>query len=143
MLNKSVTFNIDNKKIANKKLAIVKSNFNEHISNKLLQESINVLEKYDIEYDVYNVPGAFEIPYYINKIQADYDGFIALGCLIRGKTLHFDIIASSVSNAILNLGLQLKKPIGFGVLTLLDEEQSIGRIKNAKHATLTTLQLLS
>ena len=76
------------------------------------------------------VPGIFEIPIVISKNLKFYDGFIALGCVIKGKTPHFKIISKSVINAIMNLSVYYKKPIGNGIITCFNKKQSIERSSN-------------
>ena len=90
--------------------------------NRLLRSKFKV--------SVLNVPGAFEIPIAIRKNIKTFDGFIALGCVIKGQTPHFDLICSSIFDSILNLSLKYSKPIGNGVITALNLKQAIERSKN-------------
>jgi 6,7-dimethyl-8-ribityllumazine synthase len=73
------------------------------------------------------VPGAFEIPVAIAKNIESYNAFIALGCIIKGKTPHFDFLSLSVTNAIMNLSITYKKPIGNGIITCLNKKQALER----------------
>lgn len=130
------------KKSPKNKIAIVKAEFNPFITNRLLAEAEKVLKDHKVNYDVLTVPGAFEIPFMISRLQNKYDGFIALGCLIKGETLHFEIIANAVCAELMDLAQDIDKPIGFGILTLLKRSQAEARIKNARHAALAVLQLL-
>ena len=130
------------KKSPKNKIAIIKAEFNPFITDRLLVEAEKVLQEHKVNYDVFTVPGSFEIPFMINKLQGKYDGFIALGCLIKGETLHFEIIAQALCLELMHLAVKLNKPVGFGVLTLLKRSQADARIKNARHAALTVLQLL-
>lgn len=130
------------KKSPKNKVAIIKAEFNSYITNRLLKEAEKTLKEHHIYYDVYSVPGAFEIPFMISRLQKKYDGFIALGCLIKGETLHFEIIAHAVCAELMDLAQDTDKPIGFGVLTLLKRSQAEARIKNARRATLAVSQLL-
>ena len=113
-----------------KKILIVNSNYYMNISNNL---EINakkklVLRKYSISQ--INVPGIFEIPIAIRKNIKKFDGFVALGCEIKGQTPHFDLICSSTFNAILKLSIDFNKPIGNGIITALNMSQAIIRSKN-------------
>ena len=73
------------------------------------------------------VPGIFEIPVVISRNIDSYDGFIALGCIIKGKTPHFELISKAVTNAIMNLSITYKKPIGNGILTCDNKKQAVNR----------------
>ena len=74
-----------------------------------------------------NVSGSFEIPFVINKNKDLYDGFIALGCIIRGETYHFEIISNQVARKIMDLSISINKPIEFGILTCENYEQALKR----------------
>jgi len=78
------------------------------------------------------VPGAFEIPFVLNTKKNLYDAFITLGCIIRGETYHFEIISNQVSKKIMDLSIQINKPIGFGVLTCENIDQAITRSDPSK-----------
>jgi 6,7-dimethyl-8-ribityllumazine synthase len=73
------------------------------------------------------VPGVFEMPVTIVKNIESYDAFIALGCVIKGETPHFDLISKATVNAIMDLSIKYKKPIGNGIITCLSEKQGIER----------------
>ena len=73
------------------------------------------------------VPGVFEIPYMISKNLKKYDAFIALGCVIKGETPHFDFISKSSIDAIMKLSIESKKPIGNGILTCFNKNQAVER----------------
>ena len=75
------------------------------------------------------VPGVFEIPVVIAKNIKKYDGFIALGCVIKGQTPHFDFISKAATDAIMKLAIDNKKPIGNGIITCLNMKQAIVRKK--------------
>ncbi|MDC0161729.1 6,7-dimethyl-8-ribityllumazine synthase [bacterium] len=100
-----------------KKILIVISNYYEEIGKNLLKGSVNELKKNKIDYDVLYSPGCFEIPFLISKNIKKYNGFIALGCVIRGETYHFDLIANECSRKIMDISNYNLKPIGFGILT--------------------------
>jgi len=81
-----------------------------------------------INFKIVKVPGVFEIPVVIAKNIKKYDAFIALGCVIKGETPHFDLITQSVTNAIMNLSITYKKPIGNGIITCLNKKQALKRV---------------
>ena len=89
-----------------------------------MKSSTNELNKRKITYKILEVPGAFEIPVMISRNIKNYDGFIALGSIIKGKTPNFDFISSAVTNGLIQLSIHYKKPIGNAVLTCLNEKQA-------------------
>ena len=89
------------------------------------------------------VPGVFEIPVTIAKNINKYDGFIALGCVIKGKTPHFDFISQATTNAIMKLSIEYKKPIGNGIITCLNMKQAIARKKKGREAAQAVLSVLN
>ena len=117
-----------------KKICIVASKYYEDIIRMLIDgasESINNHEK-KLKTKIIYVPGVFEIPYSISKNLKKYDAFIALGCVIKGETPHFDFISKSSIDAIMRLSIESKKPIGNGILTCLNKEQAIERADKSK-----------
>ena len=110
-----------------KKVLIVSSNYYEDISKNLLEGASKELKKNNIGYDVLFAPGCFEIPFLISKNIKKYKGFIALGCVIRGETYHFDLIANECARKIIDISNTFLKPIGFGVLTCDNLKQAIVR----------------
>tara|TARA_B100000941_G_scaffold129089_1_gene91190 strand:+ start:3751 stop:4140 length:390 start_codon:yes stop_codon:yes gene_type:complete len=125
-----------------KKILIVVSKYYNDISGKLLINAKNsLLKKYNIK--ILNVPGAFEIPVIISKYINKFDGVVALGCIIKGKTPHFNFISQAINNAIINLSIIHKKPIGNGVLTCLNKKQAILRVKKGKEAANAVIAVLS
>ena len=113
-----------------KKILIVAADYYTDISNGLLNSAKKALHQ---SFDFISVPGVFEIPVTISKNIKKYDGFIALGCVIRGKTPHFKIISKSVINAIMNLSVYYKKPIGNGIITCFNKKQAIERSRSKKN----------
>ncbi|EGY79595.1 6,7-dimethyl-8-ribityllumazine synthase [Peptoniphilus indolicus] len=114
------------------KVAIVVSRFNEFITSKLLGGAIDCLKRHEIEDDnitVCWVPGAFEIPFFAQKLAntQNYDGVICLGAVIRGSTPHFDYVCSEVSKGVAKISLDTNLPVAFGVLTTESIEQAIER----------------
>ena len=106
------------------KILIVASNYYEEISNQLLLGATNTLIENKCVYEIINAPGCFEIPFVINDNKNAYDAFIALGCVIRGETYHFELICNAVTNKIMDLSILNNKPIGFGILTCEDIKQA-------------------
>ncbi|MBX4335647.1 6,7-dimethyl-8-ribityllumazine synthase [Bartonella raoultii] len=115
---------------------IVEARFYEAISDALLAGAVNVLQKAQVSYDVVTVPGALEIPSAIafaeNKSKVSYDGYIALGCVIRGETYHFEIVANDSCRALMDLTVHKQLAIGNGILTVENEEQAWERAKQEK-----------
>ena len=115
-----------------KKYAIIVARFNEFITNKLLEGSIDCLTRHgakDEEIDVIWVPGAFEIPYIAKKCakKGSYDAIICFGAVIRGATPHFDYVCAEVSKGVASISLEENMPVLFGVLTTNSIEQAIER----------------
>lgn len=114
------------------KFAIIVSRFNEFIGQKLLEGAIDCLKRHDCKedyFDVFKVPGAFEIPIIAGKIAKGnkYNAIICLGAVIKGETPHFDYVASAASEGILRTSLNYETPIAFGVLTTDNIDQAIQR----------------
>ena len=112
-----------------KKILIVNSNYYKNISRKLVQSSKKKL-KNSVKLNIINVPGIYEIPIAIRKNIKKFDGFVALGCVIKGKTPHFDLICYSTFNSILNLSITFNKPIGNGIITAHNMKQALQRCKS-------------
>ena len=112
-----------------KKILIVNSNYYKIIANSLVENAKKklLLTKYSIS--KIDVPGVFEIPIAIRKNIKKFDAFIALGCVIKGQTPHFDLICNSTFNAILKLSIEFNKPIGNGIITALNMDQATNRSK--------------
>jgi 6,7-dimethyl-8-ribityllumazine synthase len=111
-----------------KKICIVIANYYPSISKDLIEGAVRILKKNGIKsYKKIIVPGIYEIPVVISKKINSYDGFIALGCVIKGKTPHFEFISRSVINGLLRLSMMNKKPIGNGIITCLNKKQAIIR----------------
>ena len=113
-----------------KKILIVNSNYYKSISNNLVLCAKKDLKKEKLQISILEVPGVFEIPFFIRKNIKKFDGFIALGCVIKGETPHFDLICSSTFNAILTLTINFNKPIGNGIITAINLKQAYQRSKN-------------
>ena len=132
----------------NKKVLIVSARYYEELSDSLELSATSSLNK--IKYKIIKVPGVFEIPVVISKNIKKYDGFIALGVVIKGETPHFDFISYATTHAIMQMSIDNKKPIGNGIITCLNKKQAIKRSdpkkKNkggeAAQATLSVLGIL-
>ena len=109
-----------------KKILIINANYYNLIARKLAQQSINFL-KNKTSISVIEVPGIFEIPVTIRKNINRFDGFVALGCVIKGQTPHFDLICEATFNAIMTLSLTYNKPIGNGIITAFNLRQAYER----------------
>ena len=107
-----------------KKVLIVISDYYEEIGKNLLKGSINELKLNNINYDILFAPGCFEIPFLISQNIKKYRGFIALGCVIRGDTYHFELIANECARKIIDISNEQLKPIGFGILTCENIKQA-------------------
>ena len=116
------------------KVLIIQANYYKDISTALLKSAKNELKNF-AKINVISVPGVFEIPVVISKNLKKYDGFVALGCVIKGQTPHFDFISSTTTDAIMKLSIDYKKPIGNGIITCLNKKQAIVRsIKKGQEA---------
>ena len=115
-----------------KKILIVNSNYYKKISDNLVFNAKKKLLKVKFKISILNIPGAYEIPIAIRKNVKKFDGFVALGCVIKGQTPHFDLLCSSLFDSILNLSIKFNKPIGNGVITALNLSQAVERSKNTK-----------
>ena len=110
-----------------KKILILNSNYYKNISKNLVLNTKKKLIQNKFLVHVLDVPGVYEIPVAIKKNIKKYDGFVALGCVIKGETPHFDLICSSVFNSILSISTNYSKPIGNGIITALNINQAKNR----------------
>ena len=126
-----------------KRICIVQSIYNEDITSKLLHGAIKELKSNKVkEIKIVKVPGSFEIPQVISKLINKYDGFIAIGCIIKGKTANFDLICRAIVNGIMNLSINNKKPITNGLITSYNRKQALQRICNGQEAAKAILEVL-
>ena len=107
-----------------KKILIVNSNYYKEISNNLVLITKKELLKVKFKVSIINIPGAFEIPIAIRKNINKFEGFVALGCVIRGETYHFELIANECARKIIDISNENLKPIGFGILTCENIKQA-------------------
>ena len=115
------------------KVLIIQANYYKDISVALLKSAKNELKNF-AKINIISVPGVFEIPVVISKNLKKYDGFVALGCVIKGQTPHFDFISKSTTDAIMNISVESKKPVGNGIITCLNKNQAKARGKKGREA---------
>ena len=125
-----------------KKYLIVIADYYKDISNDLLKNSLKFIPKSSVV-KILKVPGVFEIPVTISKNIKKYDAFIALGCVIKGETPHFEFISNASTNAIMNLSIINKKPIGNGIITCLNMNQAKARKKKGAEAAKAVISVLT
>src|SRR6202521_3432325 len=121
------------------RVAVVVSRFNEEISKRLLRGALGALEEHSVqEPDVFWVPGALELPVTALALaeRGNHDAIVCLGCVIRGETYHFELVANQAAAGIMQVQLDTGVPVTFGVLTTEDKEQALARCgpKNNKGA---------
>ena len=124
-----------------KKYLIVIADYYKDISKGLLKSAKDYLPK-SSSIKIITVPGVFEIPVTISKNIKKYDAFLALGCVIKGQTPHFDFISQASTYAIMKLAIENKKPIGNGIITCLNIKQAIARMKKGKEAAQAATSVL-
>ena len=125
-----------------KKYLIVIADYYEDIAKGLLESALKLIPKSN-SIKIIRVPGVFEIPVTISKNIKKFDAFIALGCVIKGETPHFDFISQASTNAIMHLSITNKKPIGNGIITCLNMAQAKIRKKKGAEAAKAVLSILS
>ena len=125
-----------------KKILIICANYYEDISIALIKSATKALPK-NFDVSTIYVPGVFEIPVTISKNLKKFDAFIALGCVIKGETPHFDFISQATTDAIMKLSIHSKKPIGNGIITCLNMKQAIARKKKGTEASKAIISILS
>ena len=133
------------------KILIVKADYYCAIATGLqaaAEVTLNMKSIFKVKYKIIEVPGVFEIPVIIAKNINKYDGFIALGCVIKGETPHFDFISKTTIDAIMKLSVESRKPIGNGILTCMNVSQayirsdSKGKKRKGKEAAEAVLSVL-
>jgi 6,7-dimethyl-8-ribityllumazine synthase len=125
-----------------KNFLIVVADYYKDISKGLLDSSVKIIPKSN-SIKIIRVPGVFEIPVTISKNMKKYDGFVALGCVIKGQTPHFDFISKACTTAIMDLSIINKKPIGNGIITCLNMRQAKVRKKKGVEAAQAVISILS
>ena len=125
-----------------KKYLIIIANYYEDIAKGLLDIALKLIPKSNF-IKIIKVPGVFEIPVTISKNIKKYDAFLALGCVIKGETPHFDFISQASTNAIMDLSIRNQKPIGNGIITCLNMRQANTRKKKGAEAAQAVISVLS
>jgi 6,7-dimethyl-8-ribityllumazine synthase len=119
------------------RILIVEARFHDHIADELLAGARAALKAGGAEFDLVSVPGALEIPAVIAMAEEGghrpagvrYDGYVALGCVIRGETFHFEIVASESARGIMDLAIGRRLAVGNGILTVENQAQALARAK--------------
>ena len=125
-----------------KKYLIIIANYYDDIAKGLLDSALKLIPKSNF-IKIIKVPGVFEIPVTISKNIKKYDAFLALGCVIKGETPHFDFISQASTNAIMDLSINNQKPIGNGIITCLNMRQAKARKKKGAEAAQAVISILS
>ena len=125
-----------------KKFLIVLANYYKEIGDSLLKSAMNNIPK-SSQVKIIKVPGVFEIPITISKNIKKFDAFLALGCVIKGETPHFDFISQASTNAIMELSIKIKKPIGNGIITCLNMKQARARKNKGAEAAIAAISILN
>ena len=125
-----------------KKILIVSANYYKDIAKGLLSSAIKLIPRKN-KVKIIEVPGTFEIPVVISRNINKYDAFLALGCVIKGKTPHFDFISQASINAIMDLSIKSKKPIGNAIITCLNMTQAKARKIKGAEAAKAVISILS
>ena len=126
----------------NRKILIVLAKYYKDISDGLLNNALKNIPK-SSHVKIIRVPGVFEIPVTISKNLKKYDAFLALGCVIKGQTPHFEFISQASINAIINISVNQKKPVGNGIITCLNIKQAQTRKNKGAEAANAVVSILS
>ena len=134
-----------------KKILIINSNYYKEVSKNLITVAKKKLINANYEVSIIDVPGVYEIPIAISKNIKIFDGFVALGCVIKGQTPHFNLICSSTFSALLNLSINFNKPIGNGIITALNlkqakqrsEKSNINKVNKGAEAANAVISILT
>ena len=125
-----------------KKYLIVIADYYKDISEGLLKSALKLIPKSNL-IRIVNVPGVFEIPVTISKNINKYDGFLALGCVIKGQTPHFDFISQASTNAIMDISIIHNKPVGNGIITCLNLKQAKDRKRKGAEAAKAVISVMT
>ncbi len=122
-----------------KKILIVNANYYNDISSGLIDGAKYVLRNNKkLNISIINAPGVFEIPFIIKKYISKFEAFIALGCVIKGQTPHFNFISKTTFDAIMRISVEYQKPIGNGIITALNMKQAKARSVKSKNRSKNT-----
>ncbi len=126
-----------------KKICIVLSSYNSEITDKLYTSAKEELLKSNFnQIETIKVPGSFEIPVAIWKVIKKHDAFIAIGCIIKGETANFDLISNAITNGIMQISVNEKKPIGNAILTCFNKNQAKDRFNRGAEAAKAVIAVL-
>ncbi len=125
-----------------KKILIVLANYYKDISEGLLKSALKNIPRL-CQVKIIRVPGVFEIPVTISKNLNKFDAFLALGCVIKGQTPHFDFISQATTNAIMDISISQKKPVGNGIITCLNMKQAKARKSKGAEAANAVFAILT
>ena len=125
-----------------KKYLIVVADYYKDIADGLVKNALKLIPKKN-KIKIIKVPGVFEIPVTISKNIKKYDAFLALGCVIKGQTPHFDFISQASTDAIMKLSIDSQKPIGNGIITCINMTQAKVRKKKGAEAAEAVISVLS
>lgn len=122
------------------RVLVVEARFYDDLADALLDGATDLLRARGVQYDVVSVPGALEVPPAIALAEEAgryptaprYDGYVALGCVIRGETYHFEIVANESSRGLMDLAIQESAAIGNGILTTENDEQAWARARRTE-----------
>ena len=123
-----------------KKILIVASNYYNKIIQNLIDGAIKKLKINKKNIKIIKVPGTYEIPVVISKNLKRFDGFIVLGCVIKGETPHFDFICNSVFSSLIGLMIKSNKPIANSILTTNNSNQALKRVKKKSKESVNSLK---
>ena len=126
------------------KICIVMSTYNQDITNEIRLSAKKKLNEFGIKKvkDI-EVPGAFEIPVTISRLAKKYDGFVAIGCIVKGETANFDLICNSITNGIMQISINTKKPVGNAILTCFNKNQAKDRFNKGADAVKAVIAVLN
>ena len=135
-------------KVSGPHIMVAVSRFYEDIADQLLLGASNRLEEDNAPYEVIDVPGAFELPAAIRfaSLSGTFDGYIALGCVIRGQTSHYEHVCSESARALSDLAIRLQLAVGYGILTTETREQaweraSVGELNKGRDVAAACLRM--
>ena len=126
----------------NKKILIVLADYYKDISDGLLKSALKKIPRSN-RIKIIRVPGVFEIPVTISKNLNKFDAFLALGCVIKGQTPHFDFISQASTNAIMDISVSQRKPVSNGIITCLNMKQAKARKNKGAEAANAAISILS
>jgi len=137
-------------------IMVIESRFYEDIADQLVQGAVGVLDDAGVTYERFAVPGTFEIPAAVrisiksrefNPVRRRFDGYVALGCVIRGDTSHYDYVCSESARGLQDLALEFVLAIGYGILTCenrkqADERAAVDKLNKGGGAARTCLEMI-